>query len=402
MGPHQETDLLEWVQSLHPSTPDLQQDPYPYYAKLRSQCPVARSEVGDGFWVLSKYADIDYVLQNPALFSSRQITVDPATFTSLGRDIPTQIDPPEHRRYRKIMNPWFRPAMVETMEADMRASAVALIEPIAGGRDWDFLNEFAIPYPCQIFLDLMGLPADELPTFLTWKEGIIRATTPEALGAAYDTVKADLRDYFQQVYRDRQARPEPGDDLIGSLISAQLDGERPLDESEFVRTACLMWGAGLDTVTAQLSLAIAFLGAHPVQRDELVTDPFRIPNAIEELIRYDSLVSECRVATEDVKIRGNTIRAGDIVWMLFGSAGRDEDQFADPDRVDFERTRIKHLGFGGGIHTCAGLHLARAEMRIAMEEIHRLVPAYRIDETRPPVRHSGYTRGVDRLHLILG
>jgi cytochrome P450 len=397
-----DTDLLEWVRTLHPSSPDLQDDPHPYYARLRAQCPVARSEVGAGFWVLSKYADIDYVLRNPALFSSRQITVDPATFTSLGLDIPTQIDPPHHRRYRKLMNPFFRPVAIETMEAGMRAGAVALIEPVAGDRHWDFLNDFAVPYPCAIFLDLMGLPAEDLPTFLTWKEQILRAVTPEALSAAYGTVKADLRDYFQQVYRDRKARPEPGQDLIGSLISAQLDGDEPLDESEFTRAACLMSGAGLDTVTAQLSLAISYLAEHPAQREELAADPGRIPNAVEELIRYDSLVAECRVATEDVTIRDARVRAGDLVWLLYGSAGRDEDQFTDPERVDFGRTPIRHLGFGGGIHTCAGLHLARAELRIAMEEIHRLVPVYRIDPTRPPIRHSGYTRGVDRLHLILG
>jgi cytochrome P450 len=401
VGSHEKSDLLEWAQTLHPSSLELQDDPYPHYAKLRSQCPVARSEVGDGFWILSKYDDIQFVLQSHARFSSRQVTVDHATFTSLGPDIPTHMDPPEHSRYRKLMNPWFRPTVVEAMEADMRATAIRLIEPVLGGHEWDFLNDFAIPFPCAIFLDLMGLPAEDLPMLLSWKDQILRATTAEALAEAFGTVKVDLRNYFQQIYRDRHAQTEPGDDLIGTLISVQVDGERPLDESEFVRSACLMWGAGLDTVTSQLSLAINYLAENLDKRDELTAHPDRIPNAVEELIRYDSLVSECRVATEDVQIRGRTIRAGDIVWMLFGSAGRDEDQFADPDVVDFDRTQIRHLGFGGGVHRCLGSHLARAELRIAMEEIHRLVPTYRIDEIRPPTRHSGYVRGVDSLHLLI-
>jgi cytochrome P450 len=363
---------------------------------------VAHSEAGPGFWVLSKYDDINYVLAHPELFSSRQITVDPATLTSLGPDIPTQIDPPEHQRYRKLMNPWFRPSVIEKMEPAMRASAVALIEPVVGRPDWDFLNDFAVPFPCQIFLDLMGLPASDLPTFLSWKDQILRATSAEELGAVFNTVKADLRDYFVQVYADQQARPQGGDTVIGSLVSAQVDGERPLDESEFVRTACLMWGAGLDTVTAQLSLAIDFLAGHPEQREDLVAHPDRIPRAIEELMRYDSLVAECRVARQDLRIQDMTIGEGDLLWLLYGSAGRDEDQFTEPEVVDFDRTPIKHLGFGGGVHRCAGMHLARSEMRIALEEIHRLVPSYRLDPAQPTLRHTGYTRGVDRLHLLLG
>jgi len=398
---HADLDLSGWVQTLHPSSPELQVNPYPYYARLRSECPVAHSEAGDGFWVLSKYEDISFVLKNHALFSSRQITVDPATLTTLGPDIPTQIDPPDHLRYRKVMGPWFRPVVVKAMEDSIRASAVALLEPVAGKTSWDFLNDFAIPFPCAIFLDLMGLPREDLPMFLTWKDQILRATTPAELAEIFGTVKVDLLNYFQQVYRERRALAHPGNDLIGSMVTAQIDGERPLDESEFVRSACLMWGAGLDTVTAQLSLAIAYLAEHPARRDELVAHPDQIANAVEELIRYESLVSQCRVATTDVRIRDHEIRAGDVVWLLQGSAGRDEDEFADADVVDFGRTDIRHFGFGGGVHLCLGIHLARAEMQIAMEEIHRLVPAYRVDETQPPIRHSGYVRGVDRLHLLI-
>jgi cytochrome P450 len=402
MDGHADTGVLDWVRGMHPSAAELQDDPYPHYAKLRAQCPVAHSEIGKGFWVLSKYDDIQYVLQNHAQFTSTQgVTVDPATLTSLGPDLPTHVDPPEHTRYRKLLNPWFRPAVVEKMEARIRHSAIALIEPVLGGREWDFLNGFAVPFPCAIFLELMGLPADHLPTFLTWKDQILRATTAEDLAAVYGTVKVDLREYFRGVYADRHVRPEPGDDLLGALVSAQIDGARPLDESEFVRTACLMWGAGLDTVTSQLALAVHYLASHPSQRDELVAHAERIPNAVEELMRYDSLVTEGRVATQDVQIRDKTIRAGDFVLMLFGSAGRDEDQFADADVVDFTRTPIRHMGFGGGIHRCLGSHLARAELRIAMEEIHRLVPAYRLDPGRPVVRHSGYVRGVDSLHLLI-
>jgi len=297
------------------------------------------------------------------------------------------------------MNPWFAPAVVARMEDGMRAAAVRLVDPLAGQSEWNFVRDFAALYPAGIFLDLMGLPESDLPMFYEWKVLILHANSPEQLAQAYATVKVDLMEYFRGIYRQRHGRTAPGDDLIGSLIAARLGGERALDESEFIRTACLLWGAGLDTVESQLALAMHYLSQHPDQRDLLVDRPELIPNAIEELIRYESLVSECRKATKDVVIRDTQIRAGDVVWMLFGSAGRDEDQVLDAETVDFEREQIRHFGFGGGMHRCVGSHLARAEMRIAMEEIHRRLPNYRLDESKPVVRHNGYTRGVDQLHL---
>ncbi len=393
------SEVSEWARSLHPYSPELQEDPHPFFARLRSECPIAHSEQSGGFWILSKYEDIRFVLQHHDIFSSTQITVDPMSFTPLGQDIPTQVDPPEHTRYRTLMNPWFAPRVVESMEDGMRAAAVQLLEPLAGQSEWNFVEDFAAPYPAGIFLDLMGLPPADLPMFTEWKRLILHANSPEELALAYRTVKVDLMEYFRTIYRERHGRTSPGDDLIGSLIAAQVGGERPLDESEFIRAACLLWGAGLDTVESQLALAMHYLSQHPDQRDVLVARPELIPNAVEELIRYESLVSECRKATRDVLIGETAIRAGDVVWMLFGSAGRDEDHTPDADTVNFERESIRHFGFGGGVHRCVGSHLARAELRIAMEEIHRRVPKYRLDESKPAVRRNGYTRGVKRLHL---
>jgi len=393
------TGVCEWAKTLHPYSPELQEDPYPHYARLRAECPIARSEESGGFWILSKYDDIHFVLQHHEIFSSVQITVDPMSFTPLGQDIPTQVDPPEHTRYRTLMNPWFSPRAIEAMEDTIRAAALELLEPMVGRSEWDFMADFAAPFPSGIFLELMGLPPEDLPRFTDWKRLILHAKSPEELSLAYSTVKVDLMEYFRAIYRERQGRVSPGEDLIGSLIAAQVGGERPLDESEFIRTACLMWGAGLDTVESQLGLSMHYLSQHPDKRDMLVAKPELIPFAIEELMRYESLVAECRKATQDVMIRGTQIRAGDVVWMLFGSAGRDEDYTPNPDEVDFERAGVRHFGFGGGVHRCVGSKLARAEMRIALEEIHRLLPNYRIDETKPARRHGGYTRGVDALHL---
>src|SRR5262249_2128821 len=157
------------------------------------------------------------------------------------------------------------------------------------------------------------------------------------------------------------------------------DGVRPLTLVEFVGIATLLWSAGLDTVTAQLALAIHHLAGNPTLRDQLTADLSLVPHAIEELMRFDSLVNDCRKATQDVGLGDQTIKAGDMVMVMYGAAGRDPEQFPDPYTIDFTRYPNPHFGFGGGIHRCLGSHLARAEMRVAVEEIHKRMPRYTLD-----------------------
>jgi cytochrome P450 len=321
--------------------------------------------------------------------------------TALGPDIPTQIDPPDHGKYRQILNPLLSPRVVAAVEPRMRALATELIDGIVAAGRSDFLADFAVPYPSLIFVPLMGLPESDLGTFLGWKDKILHTTDETERAQVFQTVNTELQAYFTAVFRERRRRADPGDDVIGRLVQARFDGERPLTLEEFVGMACLLWGAGLDTVTAQLSLAIYHLAAHPGLRDELAADPALIPGAIEELMRFDSLVNDCRKATADVELGGQTINAGDMVMVMYGAAGRDPEQFPDPYRIDFRRYPNRHFGFGGGIHRCAGSHLARLELRVAMEEIHARMPRYALDPGRPVERHFGYVRGLDRLHLVL-
>jgi cytochrome P450 len=362
---------------------------------------VGWSEVMGGFWVVSRFEDCHYVLQHHDLFSARYNTVPPAQFTALGPDIPTHIDPPEHGKYRTILNPALSPDVAASLEPQMRQLVTQLLDPIVENGRCDFLEELAVPYPSQIFVRLMGLPPLDIGMFLDWKDQILRTHDPEGVRRVWDTVKVRLVEYFGAIYDRRSELDDPGQDLIGRLIRARYNGERPLTRDEFVRISCLVWGAGLDTVTAQLSLAIHYLGTHPDRRDELVADPGLIPSASEELLRYDSLVNDCRVATADVELGGQLIKAGDTVMLLYGAAGRDPEQFPNPNEVDFRRFPNRHLGFGGGAHRCVGSHLARLELRVAMEEIHRRIPTYRVDPSHPVERHFGYVRGIGSLHLVM-
>ncbi len=394
-------DVCEWAKNYHPYNPELQDDPNRYVDLIREQCPVVHSEQFGGFWVLSRYEDVHVALQRHDLFSATQNVVPPHQFTSLGPDLPNQVDPPLHGKYRSILNPALSPAVVLPMEGTIRQLARDLLEPVVAKGRSDFLQDFAVPYPSQIFVGLMGLPKEEIKTFLAWKDEILRADSAEEIAKSWDTVRRELEEYFTAVYHERHAMDDPGDDLIGRLIKARFEGERPLTLAEFVGTACLVWGAGLDTVTAQLSLAIHYLGTHPDRRDELVADQALIPGAVEELIRYDSLVNDGRLATQDMEIGGKQIKAGEFVMLMYGSAGRDPEQFPNPHELDFHRQPNRHFGFGAGAHRCVGSHLARLELKVAMEEIHRMIPTYRVDESEPITRHFGYVRGIDNLHLII-
>jgi len=394
-------DAEEFARGFHLYNDELQDDPYPVIDRLLAQCPVAHSEVMGGFWVVTRYQDCRFVLQDPGLFSSVQNIVPHTQMTALGPDIPTQIDPPDHGKYRQILNPLLSPRVVAPLEPRMRGLATELIDAITAAGRCDFLADFAVPYPSLIFVPLMGLPESDLDTFLGWKDKILHTTDEAQRAEVFATVNAELQAYFAGVFQERRRRADPGDDVIGRLVGARFDGERPLTLEEFVGMACLLWGAGLDTVTAQLSLAIHHLATDPDLRDELAADASLIPTAVEELMRFDSLVNDCRKATADVELGGKLIKAGEMVMVMYGAAGRDPEQFPDPYRIDFRRYPNRHFGFGGGIHRCAGSHLARAELRVAMEEIHRRMPRYALESDRPVQRHFGYVRGLDSLHLVL-
>lgn len=394
-------DAAEFARGFHLYNAELQDDPYPLVDQLRQQCPVAHSEQFGGFWVVSRYEDCRYVLQHPELFSSLQNVIPHSQTTKLGPDIPTQVDPPDHGKYRLILNPLLSPRVVNALLPRMRELVGEFIDDIVAAGRCDFLADFAVPYPSLIFVPLMGLPESDLDMFIDWKNKILHTFDVDEKSKVFATVNAELQAYFTEIYHDRRRRTDPGDDLVGNLVKARFAGERPLTLEEFVGMSTLLWGAGLDTVTAQLALAIHHLATHPELRDQLVNDPSLVPGAVEELMRFDSLVNDCRKSTQDIELGGQAIKAGDMLMVMYGAAGRDPEQFPDPYSLDFTRHPNPHFGFGGGIHRCAGSHLARAELRVAMEEIHKRMPGYRLDESQPVSRHFGYVRGLDSLHLLV-
>jgi cytochrome P450 len=324
--------------------------------------------------------------------------------------IPLQIDPPKHRDYRKVLDPLFAPRAMAVLEEPVARLVNELIDRFEGRDEIDFAQEFSIPFPSQVFLTLLGLPLDELPTFLKMKDGIIRpehivGTTqghPDAV--AYQKEIADsIYEYFDKELDARESLPEAErpDDLLSTFLHTSVDGIQ-LTRHEILDVCFLFLIAGLDTVTASLDCFFAYLARHPEQRRRIVDDPAIIPSVVEELLRWETpVMGVARAATADTELGGCPIKAGQMVSVLLGSANTDDDEFGDGDEVRFDREENRHLAFGGGIHRCLGSHLARQELRVALREWHKRIPEYSV-KPGATLEYTTGIRSIDHFPMVLG
>lgn len=262
--------------------------------------------------------------------------------------------------------------------ASGRALAGHLLDGFAGTGHCDFASDFAVPWPCLMFLNLLGLPTQDLPELLRMKDVAMRpALTPDDEKDKRQ-VGSEIYGYFDAFLADRSEHPQ--DDVIGRIITSEVGGSR-LSRDELVDILYLFVLAGLDTVTASLECFFVYLAQHPEQRRRIVEEPQIIPAAIEELLRFETPVEAVpRVVNVATDVHGQSMQVESMVYAHLGAANNDEDAFDRPDEVDFDRQSNRHFSFGKGIHRCLGSHLARLELRIAIEEFHRRIPDYRIVE----------------------
>jgi cytochrome P450 len=373
-----------------PATAD---DPHATYRDLRQRCPVRRGE--DGLVLVSSYDDVLWAMRNPAAFTS-------ANGLGLGEQplLPLEVDPPLHTKYRRLLNPRFVPREIARLEPEVRRVVTDLIDGFAARGECDLHDELATPLPSAIFLALMGLPMADLPMFLRWRDDTIRPDVDpgDVDGAA--RVRAAtahaISDYFRAAIA--RCRAAPDDSLLSTIVHATIDGE-PLREDELLGISHLLLLGGLDTVTATLDCMVAFLATHPEHRQRLVDDPACVPAAIEELLRWLTPVMVVpRCVAVDQELHGVALRAGDPAMLVLGAANGDEGEFGD-GRVDFDREPNRHLAFGGGHHLCLGAHLARLELRVALEELHRRIPDYRLRDGAE-VHFSTGIRQADSLPIV--
>ncbi len=368
--------------------------PQPVYAAMRAQGSVLRMD--EHSVLVTTHETVMEALRDPDRFSSDMDAVDMGNVRPL---IPLQIDPPDHLKFRKLLDPLFAPREVAKLEGEVRRLTRELLDEFADDGEVELNEAFAVPLPCTIFLALLGLPQTDLPRFLRIKDDIIRPpgmATREANAIRRRTAQ-EIYEYFEPVIEAR--RDDPRDDLITRLVEAEVDGHR-LSTDDILDICFLFLIAGLDTVTATLTCAVAHLAEHPEHRRALVDDPTLVPAAVEELLRWETPVpGVARVCARDTEIDGVEIAAGTRVTVMIGSANTDGEEFDHADEVDFRRSGNRHLAFGGGIHRCLGSHLARLELRVALEELHRRIPDYEL-APGTVLEYAEALRTVERLPLV--
>ncbi|CAM3392146.1 cytochrome P450 [Mycobacterium intermedium] len=370
-------------------------DPQPMYRALRESTPVFRAPQAV---VLSRLSDIEMALKRTDLFSSNMDAVDLGNVRPL---IPLQVDPPGHAKYRRILDPLFTPREMARREPHVTELVNEMIDGFADRGECDFHAEFAVPLPCTVFLQLLGLPLDDLDKFLQWKDGVIRpegATNWDDRHDASAQVAQEIYNYFERAIDEHIANPR--DDVLSAMIAANVESEgRPLSREELLDICFLFLIAGLDTVTDSLDCFFVYLARHPDHRHQLVEQPDILPHAVEELLRWETPVpGVARVAMQDVEVGGCPISKGERVSPLLGAANTDPAEFPDPELVDFARSPNRHRAFGGGPHRCLGSHLARMELRVALREFHRRIPDYQI-KPGTELQYTAALRSVEALPL---
>lgn len=370
-------------------------NPQPFYRQAREAGAVVAGPFGPQ---VVRRGAVEYALTHPEEFSSGMEAVDLGQSVPL---IPLQVDPPDHRKYRRLLDPIFAPRRMNLLEPEITRLVNELIDGFIDKGQCEFAADFAVPLPSSVFLALVGLPLSDLDSFLEMKDGILRpvGNDLDEIQASQKVAAGRIEDYFAEAVKDRKAKPR--DDILSLFIGAEVDSQR-LTDDEILGICFLFILAGLDTVTDSLECFVARLAQNPAERRQLVDDPDIIPSAVEELLRWETPVTTvARVATKDVELGGCPIRAGDNVGIVIGSANTDEEAVPGSDQVDLTRSENRHLAFGGGVHRCLGSHLARLELRIALREWHRRIPEYSI----VPGAELNYMMGlrqIDSLPLILG
>ena len=382
----------------NPYDPELHEDPYPVYRRLRDEFPVHHNPELR-FWTLSRYADVLETLQAPDRFISGKGVMVGAPPIERDEDQPAGVpllittDRPRHTQLRSLVSRAFTPRRIAQLEPRIRAIARGLLDGVEGRREFDLVHDFSGPLPTIVIAELLGVPAEDQKWFKEKSTAVAEfdptrpPTDPEEMGPAIE-----LGRYLAEVLERR--RHEPRDDLLSALLAAEIDGER-LSGPELIGFAFLLLVAGNETTTNLISNAAVLLDRHRDQRRLLLEDPARIPRAIEEFLRFDSPVQGlARTTTAPVTLHGVTIPEGDQVLLLFGSANHDERKIAEPERLDLLRDPNPHLAFGFGAHFCLGGNLARLEARVAFEELLARLPDYRMTESRVQRICSGPVRGV--------
>jgi cytochrome P450 len=375
---------------------EIDTNPHPTWRRMRDEAPVYYNERFD-FYALSRHADVEAAHRDPRTFVSSHSTV----LELLGPDpIPTRqmifLDPPDHDRLRALVSRAFTPRRVSAMEPEVRRICRELLDEVAGRSSFDFLAEYGAILPSKVISALLGVPEADREEVrhhidqvfhLDPERGMINDVSFGAQIWLYEYLSAQLQD----------RREHPRDDMLTALVQAELtdeEGTRRLTDDEATNFANLLISAGTETTGRVIGWFAVLLAEYADQRADLAAHPELIPNAVEELLRYEAPSPvQGRWATRDTEWHGVTIPKDSKVLLLTGSAGRDERKYPDADRFDIRRTFDTHVSFGHGVHFCIGASLARLEARVAIEESLARYTDWSVDFERSQRLHTSTVRG---------
>lgn len=363
--------------------------------ELVRECPVARSEVGEGYWLVNRYRDVRKCGQDWRTFSNEGGFL-PNRPPGMIKLLPEESDPPYHTAWRRALNPYFTTEAVSEHIEDIRRYAHEFIDNFEERGECDFVREFAYPLPGKVILmNLLGVPIEDLPYL---QEAVDSSVHASAAGAA--AARQRTHQYLEEHLQRRSAEPPRGDVIDAILRGVELeDGPAPWADKVSVLADVLTGGLG--TTAYAMSGAIYHLARHPNDLARLQSEPDRLPVALEELLRfYSPVVALARTATRDTEVASTQIRSGEVVMINYTSANRDPDVFEDPDEIRIDREPNRHISFGVGPHRCIGANLARLELQVAIGTFIERIPTFRLKPGTQPVYATSIARTMREMRLV--
>jgi cytochrome P450 len=392
--------VSDWATDFDHTVDEWANDPYPLIEDLRQRCPVAHTDRYGGAWLPTRHEDVAAVAYDTERFTSRSIVMGnfrpPREIAPIGGAPPISSDPPFHHGARRLLLPAFAPQVIARLEPGARAYCDELLEALEGREVVDAAAEYAQHIPVRVIADMLGFPQEDADLFRGFVHDVLEGVN-EPIESRFANMQG-LFGYLMDQINDHVANPR--DDLTTFLIEAEMDGSK-LDASHVVGTLVLLLLAGIDTTWSAIGASLWHLAKTPSDRERLVAEPELMPTAMEELLRAYAPVTMARLVREDMDWNGCPMKADDWILLSFPAANRDPEVFADADRVVIDREVNRHAAFGLGIHRCLGSHLARMELRVALEAWLDRFPRFSLADPAAVTWSPGQVRGPRRLPIAI-
>lgn len=353
-----------------------------------------------GHWIATRGSVIHEIYSNPDRFSSEIIFL-PREAGEKYAMVPTRMDPPEHGPYRKILDKGLNLAQIRKVEDHVRAVAIELIEGFAAKGECLFERDYARIFPVKVFMAMCDLPMEDAPRLAELAEQMTRpaGNTPAEMGASLDTANQGFFAYVEPIIAERTGKD--GDDLITVMVNSRIDDE-PMSHDKILGLISLLLLGGLDTVVNFLCFMMIYLARHPEKVEELRSDPLKLMRSAEEMFRRFPVVSDARMVAEDMNYRGVELKRGELILLPTALHGLEEESNPDAWDLDLSRKGISHSTFGAGPHRCAGMHLARMEVIVTLQEWLKRIPEFGLRPGSQPTYRAGIIAAVDNVPLVWG